>query len=184
MKAKRIFSVREKVLMAVLAVLVIFAAYYFFVDQPVRETIASSEEQVELYEMQSSLLSAKIAKLRQMKEELEELKKNGEPAELPQYDNLPVVINFLDTVLSTKKNYRLSLSDPSFNENIARRNATVSFTASSYKDACAAVQTIQNCPFMCKVDTVSIIPSKQSVTEDRSLSVSINMVFYESLTLN
>ena len=181
MKAKRVFSVREKVLMLVLAVLVIFAFYYFFVDQPVKETIANAESEVEMYEMQSSVMSAKITKLKAMKEELEELKKNGEPAEIPQYDNLPVVINFLDTVLSTKKNYRLSLSDPSLGEEIARRNASVSFTASSYLEVCKAVDTIQHCPFMCKLGNVSIVPSKNSVTDAGSLSVSINITFYEKL---
>lgn len=181
MKQSRVFSVREKVLLVILALLVIGAAYYFFVQQPVSETLSSAKDEIELYELNSTVLSAKIAQARAMSKELEELKKNGEPAEVPAYDNLPTVITFLDTVLSTKQNYKLSLSDPSFDNGIARRGASVSFTASSYKDACNAIEILQNCPFMCKVDNVSISPSSKPIMEDTNLSVGINLVFYESV---
>ena len=181
MKFNRVFSRREKILMIILVLLVIVALYYYLVDMPVRETLATADEEISLYDMQSTVLQAKLDRYKAMKAELDELKKKGEPTPVPQYDNLPSVITFLDTVLSTKKDYKLSLADPSFTENIARRNASVSFTASSYADACKAVETLQNCPFMCKVDNVSMTPKTSSVTDDKSISVSISIVFYEKV---
>jgi len=177
----KVFSFRIKTLVLVLALVIVAAVYYFMVQIPVNNTIAACEDEIAVCEMETMILQSKAIKFNNMKSELEELKKSGNLAELPAYDNLHALINFIDTIVGNKSEYNLSLEDPYLDEKIARRNAVISFVASSYNDACDSIKRLENSPYLCKIDGVSLTPIKDSLNGDSAVKVSMNVVFYEAV---
>lgn len=179
----RVFSKREKALLVILALLILVALYYFFVQRPVTETLETADSQIENLKIQGDVLEARAIKMNNMKKEIEQLKASGNAVDIPEYDNLATVITFLNTVLSGKEDYVATFAEPTLGgDNIARRSVQISFTAPSYESAKAAVEALQNCPFLCRVDGVQMAPANNaSLTNSKSVATSVTIVFYETL---
>lgn len=186
-------SRREKFLLLILALLVIGSGYYFFVHQPVTDALARCAQESDSLQTEISILTAKKQRQDEMQKELDEIKAQGNPPIVPDYDNLDKAIAFLNSVLDTTLNYRLSVSSvqkASDNSNIVRRSMSLSFDCPNYLQAKRAIRMLQESPYCCRLGAASITRSTAKVTKtpvksasimEGPVQVGLNMTFFEHI---
>ena len=183
---KKEFSLRERVLLIILAVLLLAALYIFLVHQPVVNGIENAEAQITETEMNNQILQGKVMKYNQMKDELEQIKSGSNVQELPDYDNLPAVISFLNSVLGNATDYQMTLgtSFPKEGETgIVRRTAQVSFKCDNYDAAKRSVQKLEECSFIDRVSNLVVSPSDKKQTDVMTypVDVALTITFFERI---
>ena len=139
---KKQLTVREKVLMVILAVLLLVCAYYYAFYTPVVQKIASANEEILYLEEQNLLLDAQVEKMNMMKSELEAIQSGqmGAVKELPAYDNSQNVMNSLSFILQSASQYNVSFASVEEEESTVRRGIKLSYDCNSY-DAAKSILT-------------------------------------------
>ena len=177
MKAE--MTVREKVMMGILGVLVLFCVYYFVFLVPTTEKIASYKEDTLLLEDQIILADAKVVKMQQMEDELEEILANGQGdlKELPAYDNSYYVMNSLSGILEKSVQYNISFSNVETEGNTVRRNITLDYDCSSYNNAKTILENIYHGDYRCVFKDLYITCNEKDGAE--SYHVSVDVTYFE-----
>lgn len=189
MSLSKQFTRREKVLMTVLALLMVGAAYFFAVHQPVEaslEQIAARRDEAGLEVM---VLEAKQARLDEMRRELEEILAQPNAPETPKYDNLQQLMVFLNAIMGPATDYSLSFQNVEAPEEgqIVRRVVDMSFTCTDYGAARAAVEHLRDCPFRCQIGALTMAPAGAGQDAPAAgltggaVQVSLSITFFESL---
>ncbi len=140
---KRIISIRE---LALLGVLIILAAYYFVVQGPVaKETDELASQRVQL-ENQITEAQLKTASMNKMQEELDQIyaESDGSPQVLSDYSNNRVLLQELNVILNMADEFDVSFGDVSFNDNVMRREITISLTTQTREAAQFIVNSIES----------------------------------------
>ena len=187
MNLSKQFSLREKILLLILAILALLAAYYFAVHRPVTETIEKCAIESDELNTEITILSAKKQKKDDMLLELEQIKASGDTAVVPDYDNLDRIVAFLNNVLSNTENYSLSVSGVVKAEDssgIVRRSMVLKFTCPDYNSAKEAINKLQNSSFCCRLGAMTF--SRSGEQSSRSIlegpvAVTINITFFEHI---
>ena len=192
MNLSKQLTLREKILLCILALLILGATYFFAVHQPVvtgLEELAIAQQEAEDANL---ILQAKEQKLNQMRAELEEILAQPFAAQTQQYDNLQKIMIFLNTTLSATQEYNLSFQPLTMPEdsNVVRRVIDMNFSCSSYEQARALLETLRTCEYRCQLGNASISPStSDQVADVNSLAnllkgpvqVQVTVTFYEAL---
>ena len=191
MKLSKQFTRREKVLLIILALLLLFAVYFLAVHRPVTEALDRIQAESETVSADLMVLEAKQQRMEQMQKELDEILAQPNVAEIPTYDNLQQVMNFLNTVLHSANEYSLSFQSLQQQEDnsILRRAMQMTFVTLSYKEARDMISQLQNCPYRCQLSDFSIAPatadgqSRDTVAAllDGPVQVSLTVTFFEKL---
>lgn len=191
MKLSKQFTRREKVLLIILALLLLFAVYFLAVHRPVTEALDRIQAESETVSADLMVLEAKQQRIEQMQKELDEILAQPNVAEIPTYDNLQQVMNFLNTVLHSANEYSLSFQSLQQQEDnsILRRAMQMTFVTLSYKEARDMISQLQNCPYRCQLSDFSIAPatadgqSRDTVAAllDGPVQVSLTVTFFEKL---
>ena len=191
MKLSKQFTRREKVLLVILALLLLFAVYFLAVHRPVTEALDRIQAESETVSADLMVLEAKQQRMEQMQKELDEILAQPNVAEIPTYDNLQQVMNFLNTVLHSANEYSLSFQSLQQQEDnsILRRAMQMTFVTLSYKEARDMISQLQNCPYRCQLSDFSIAPatadgqSRDTVAAllDGPVQVSLTVTFFEKL---
>ena len=174
------FSTREKVLLVVLALIVVFIAWFMLVYQNTTSQITSLE--AEIATTRSSILvdESRVSQLQAMKASIEEHKAAGdEPAFVPEYDNLQPLMSELNSIMTMTENYAISFDNISDRSgDYVQRGVRIDYSCGSYDQAEAVVYALANGTFPCSIDTVSITESTSS--SSGSTSASVHVTFFES----
>lgn len=172
MKLYRNFSLREKILLGVLILLILAALYYFAVQLPVSDGLQKAQAMIEETELNNTILQSKAQKLQKMKSELTQIKESGNAAVVPEYDNLYNEISFLNKTLEKATNFQLNFDDLKMDEdsNVIRRTGRMEFTCNSYADAKEIVCNLENCPYLCRVSSL-VISVSEDYQKDKSLDI-------------
>lgn len=183
---KKSLSMREKILLAAVALLLLVAVYVLAVAMPVNNGISSAQTQIEDTQMNIDLLTAKAMKRKAMLDELEVLKASDDIQEVPAYDNLPNVIKFHNSVLGNATDYQMkmnSVSAPAEGDGIVRRTAQLSFKCNSYSEARAAIQKLEGSNFIDRVTNLVISPvdSTENDVMNAPVEVAASITFFERL---
>ena len=185
----RALSRREKLLVAVLALLVVALAYYLLVYQPVLEQVASA--QLKQRETQSSmeLERLKTVRLEQMRRQLEELRQDGVQtlAPMARYDNAQNVMAELAVILSAASDYDLSFSPVVIDGALVRRSIGMNFGCAGYADARAILEQLYACRYRCAIGDFTVTaqtPAGETAESQSALSLSpvrvnLTVTFYE-----
>ena len=191
MKLSKQFTRREKVLLIILALLLLFAVYFLAVHRPVTEALDRIQAESETVSADLMVLEAKQQHMEQMQKELDEILAQPNVAEIPTYDNLQQVMNFLNTVLHSANEYSLSFQSLQQQEDnsILRRAMQMTFVTLSYKEARDMISQLQNCPYRCQLSDFSIAPatadgqSRDTVAAllDGPVQVTLTVTFFEKL---
>ena len=192
MKLSKQFTRREKVLLIILALLLLFAVYFLAVHRPVTEALDRIRTESETISSDLVVLEAKHQRMEQMQKELDEILAQPNVAEIPTYDNLQQVMDFLNTVLRSASEYCLSFQNLSQPEDgsILRRTTQMAFVSPSYKKAQDMVTHLQNCPYRCQLSDISIAPATAdgqsqdtaAALTDGPVEVSVTVTFFEKLS--
>ena len=189
MKLTKEFTRREKVLLVILALVLLFAVYFLAVHRPVTEGLDRIQMESETVSADLMVLEAKQQRMEQMQAELDEILAQPNVAEIPDYDNLQQVMVFLNTVLSSASEYTLNfqgLQQPD-DGGILRRTMQMTFVSTSYDVAKSMIEYLQNCPYRCQLSDFSIVPAGTNAQSagnnaallDGPVQVSMTVTFYE-----
>lgn len=202
MKLSRGFSGKEKFLLAVFVLIIIGAAYFYLVDQPVRSRIANAQARQEELQTELTISSAKVDKLKKMKEELEQAQTSGKMSStyMPSYNNVKYEITFLNDILSATKDYTVSFANVSRSGDQIRRSVALSYTTATYEDARAIIAAIcesenrvliTNIRMDSKEKDLMLLPETKTTTTangavttttiENNISTSMTIIFYETM---
>ncbi len=174
---KRIISIRE---LALLAVLIVLAAYYFVVQGPVaKQTAELNTSSIELQnEINAAMQQAVV--MNRMQSELESIysDEGGVRHLLSDYSNNKVLLQELNVVLNAADEFDASFGDVSFSDNIMRREISISFTTQTRGAAESIVSAIESSINAYLITGFSCSDSGSNGTWHSSL----NLVNYEFVT--
>ena len=174
---KKTISIRE---LALLGVLIILAAYYFVVQGPVaKETDELTQNRITL-QSQIDEGNIKLAAMQKMQNELDSIyaEAGGAPQTLADYSNNKVLLNELNTILNMADKFDVSFGDVSFENNIMRREISISFETQSKDAAEFIAEAIESSKY------AYLITGFSTTVNDSSgiWSSSMSLVNYEFVT--
>lgn len=174
---RRKLTVREWVLLGVLALLVGVSGYVMLFYMPVTAQRDSALGEAEVCQLELEAVQLRLEEKRRMERELEEIfSQSEEPLGLAPYDNLQPVMMELHTILNGAEDYSLSFGTVDTEEPIVRRSISLSYTAGSYAAAREILQRLHDSAYRCMLDSVSVSVGQEG---DGLVSVDSTIVFFE-----
>ncbi len=174
---RRKLTVREWVLLGVLALLVGVSGYVMLFYMPVTAQRDSALGEAEVCQLELEAVQLRLEEKRRMERELEEIfSQPEEPLGLAPYDNLQPVMMELHTILNGAEDYSLSFGTVDTEEPIVRRSISLSYTAGSYAAAREILQRLHDSAYRCMLDSVSVSVGQEG---DGLISVDSTIVFFE-----
>lgn len=174
---KRSLTVREWVLLALLAVVAAVSAYVMLFYMPVSTQRSADREETALCQTQIEAAQLRVSEKQRMEQELEALfAREPSPRSLAAYDNLQAVMLELHSILEDTIDYSLSFGTVDTSQSIVRREISVSFTTADYAAAKAVLQRLHGSPYRCMLNdiTVSLGQTIESLT-----AVNGSVVYFE-----
>ena len=183
----RDFTKREKVLIAVLIIILAALCYYWFVDIPVRDGIAQAKSKKESLQLELNAVNQKIADLEQMESELEELGNSGLGGYMGSYNNSKEELAELNDVLSETDEYAITFAELTREGDLVRRGFSIQFTTNGYDNAKKIIIALENSKNRCRIGDLACEPDT-NVEGDVDLKnwkgkilVSATATFYETM---
>ena len=174
------FSKREKVLLAILAVVILAIVWFVFVFQRTTAESAAIDSQIADAKSEIALESAKVTQIAAISRTIEERKNAGvQPTTLPDYDNMTALMAELDRVLAGTGSYAISFDelDTTSSAGYALRGAEISFECGSYDQAKAVTESLVHGPFSCSVDQLDLNTGSGS----SGVSVTLHIIYFERM---
>lgn len=165
---KKGMSIREKVLLCILAILAMIMVYYYAFYIPTQDEIAQYKEEYTLVDDSIILADAKAIKLSQMKAELEAIK-GGETEvtkELPAYDNRQNLMVQLSNILAKSQNYNITFGAVSADGKTMTRSISLDYSCESYEAAKAILMEIYNGEYPCTFHNLYLTNGGSSISVD------------------
>ena len=174
----RDFTLKEKILLLILCILLLGLAYYQFVDQPVRSAIQTANAEREIMETELTAVQAKLMKLEQMKNELDALPSNV--SIMGSYNNSKAEMAMLNDILEATDQYSISFTDVTREGDQICRNFTLQFTTENYSTMEKVLTELVNGKYRCLLSDVHCA-SKSGDVRQGQVSVSATATFYETM---
>ncbi|MBR5341374.1 MAG: hypothetical protein IK151_05560 [Erysipelotrichaceae bacterium] len=176
------FSVREKVLLVLCAVIGLGIFYYEIAYKSFKNSLEAYD--ISNIQNETVILQAQVSNKRMMEQYLID-HKNDTYGELALYNNLSKEISELSMIFDGIDNLSISWSDPTLLNTTVRRNANVSFTTVGYQKVVDLVKAIHNCKYRCLISDLSISTNRDEVLDDNSdVKVNIVITFFETIDDN
>lgn len=175
----RDFTMREKILLLALAVLIIGIGYYKFIDEPVRSTIANAKAEEANLQVELEAVQAKVAALKKMEFQLENMTSSDKDY-MPSYNNRKAEIKQLNDILQSAQSYSVTFDSITREGNQIRRNFTLQFTTNRYTSAESILDRLEDGPYRCKLTEV-LCTSESGNVHNGEISVSAVATFYETV---
>ncbi len=174
---KRQLTVREKLLLGLLAVTALVSGYLMLFYNPMLQKRDRMRAEIETCQSQLELAQIRVAEKQRMERELKELfEKAPPPRSLAPYDNSQAVMLELHGILSAAEDYSLAFSTVEAEESIVRRSISLTFTSASYDGAKGILQQLHDSMYRCLLSELTINIGSGSRS---SVSVSSTIVFFE-----
>ena len=169
----RNFSTKEKLLIALLAIILIGLVYYKLVYKNIQTALANANAEASTLQSELEMAQIKEAQINQMKNDMTTLSKSPK---MGSYNNSKLETAFLHTVLSGISDYSISFSDVTRNGNQIRRNFTLQYRVPDYDTACDIMKQLTHGEYRCLINDVSC-----SVGDNGATSISLSGTFYETM---
>lgn len=179
MTLSRDFSLREKILLLFLAIVLVVIAYYWFVDQPVRGAISKAHAQRDALETELTTARVRVEELRARQAELNEIMDNGSVSVMESYNNSKKELKFLNDVLSDTLRYSITFSDVTRDGDQIRRGFSLTFTAVNYDSVKEILKELTDCEYRCMLGDVQC--SGLGSEQDSRVTISATATFYETM---
>lgn len=174
----RDFSLKEKILMALLAIILIGLGYYYFIDQPVRRELASCAAEKVALQTELTTLQQKQANLQKMQAELDAILARDDVSRMSSYNASKEEIKLLNDVLSQTNNYSISFANVSRDGDQIRRSFSLQFEADGYKTMAKIIADLAKSTQRCMV---ADIQCKQGEYSNGQFNVGATAMFYETM---
>lgn len=173
----RVFSTREKVLLVILAVLVLCIGYFKLILEPINDGVAAYQAEAAAEQDEILQNSALLAKMRQMRTELETLHASAEAKPLPAFDNSDRLLVELHATLGRANDYTLTFGTVAPLDGsayIMRRPLSLTFKTDTYAQARAILDALHDSDTINQISDLSVI-----FQNDDTLSVSLTIAYFE-----
>mgnify|MGYP002624356463 CR=1 FL=1 len=177
------FTFREKVLMAILGLLIAGLVYYIAVDTPVRNGIRSAETQSEALQVQIAAVQAKLDETQRMEKEIKKRLKEGDQiSRMPGYNAENKEVQVLHDTLGNTLDYYIGVDQVTREGDQIRRFFSLQYRADSYQSAIEVMRRLEQSPIRCLIDDVAVNPAGESKSiNDGEVQVSCTATFYETM---
>ena len=171
---KKQLTPREKVLMAILAVLMVVCVYYYAFQSPTTARILSLTMDSAAIDDQILIVDEQVARMNEMKAELDAIAAGemGVVKEIPAYDNGSNVMDELSQILLSADTYTVNFSSVEEEENTIRRHISLSYTCANYETAKSILTQIHGSDYRNLIQNVSMEVSAE-------YHVSVDITYYE-----
>lgn len=168
---------RTKVLLILLIALLLAVCYYYAVQIPVSDRIQTAQEAGASALDEITIDTLKAEKMKKMQDVIDSAAQNSSSkAEIPVYDNLEQVMIQLDSILKTTIDYSLTFDQLTINDHLVYRPIKMSFTCAGYSAAKAILESLNNCPYRCTLDDISVSTVSSSDSDLLSSDITVNLM--------
>ena len=171
----RKLSLRERVLLVLLAILAVVSGYVLLFYLPTTQRMESLHAQIAQAQELEAQLGARLATQQQMEQELEQLSAQGAQAPyMPAYDNLQAVMVELNTILASCQEYSISFQGEQGEDPVFYRRVSIPFTCGSYEQAREILQKLHDSALRGLLGDLQL-----SQQENGTVTVSATITFFE-----
>ena len=175
------FSLKEKLILLALALLLLIGLYYFAVDQPVRKALENAETSRLDLESENELLQAKLTQLKNMENELDGIQEKNLASAMPSYNASKAEIALLNDILKDKATeYNVSFDEVTRQGDQIRRPFTMTYLADNYETAREILGELSDSQIRCVVSEIDFHSVEEDLL-DGQVSVSLNACFFETM---
>ena len=176
----RDFTLKEKILLLVLSLILVGLAYFQFIDRPVRQELAVAEAEKEALQLELDAVMIKIAQLQKMQEELNDLSEKDSLSVMESYNNSKAEIKLLNDILADTTQYSIAFANVTRTGDQIRRDFTLQFVTSDYKAACQVIEELGNSHYRCLIGNIACSAESGDVTMG-PVTVNATATFYETM---
>ena len=172
----RDFTRTEKILIAVLALILLALAYYQFVDKNVREAVANAESEAQMLQTELDAVQIKLNTALQIKNNMDQLEAEGKLSWMGSYNNSKEEVAFLNGILAGTLKYSVAFAEITRSGDQIRRSFTLEYQTPDYLSAQEIIVKLQESRNRCLVGDV-----KCTVDNDGYVTVRQSATFYETM---
>lgn len=165
------FSLKEKLLLAALALILVALFYYQFVDKTVREAIVNAESDAQMYQTELTAAEKRLGELRQIQSNMDALEAEGKLTWMGSYNNEKAEVKFLNDILANTLQYSIKINPVTRKGNQIRRSFTLQYKTPNYASAqditarlCQGENRCLVGDVKCSIDTSGIVTINESAT--------------------
>ena len=171
----RDFSIREKILLIALCVVVLALMYYYFIDSPVRSGLQQAANEKSELETEQTVALTRLSQLNAMMDELD-----TDDSYMYSYNNINAELDLLNDLLSRADTFSLSIDDVTRDGDQIRRPILLQFTTDDYATAADILQQLAASEYRCLIGDISMTSDTGDVAGS-AVSVSAEVTFYETM---
>lgn len=175
----RDFTLKEKILLLILCLILLAFTYYQFVDRPVRLAISNAEAERAALEDELVAVQLKLGKLRNMQEEMDSIAADEKVSVMGSYNNSKAEIDMLNDVLEAADRYSISFSNVTRTGDQIRRNFSLQFSTNDYDMVTKILTELVSGENRCLLSDIRC--SSDGNVLDGKISVSVTATFYETM---
>lgn len=172
----RDFTNTEKILIAVLALVLIGLVYYQFVQRPVSEATNKYNNEAQNLEIEIDAAQQRAAKLNNLQNTLDELEAKGKLSYMGSYNNSKPEVRFLNDLLADTLTYSIDFSSVTRKGDQIRRSFKLKYQTGGFRKARDILVNLQQGENRCLVSDVKCGISTSGLT-----TVEANATFYETM---
>lgn len=175
---KNQMTIREKVMLCILIILLVCAGYYYLFYVPMKEDTEVYKQEYATLDETLIVAEAKTTKMAKMKAELEALKQSSteEIKPLPAYDNRQNLMSQLSNILAKTQHYNITFGNVSGDGTTISREITLNYSCGSYEAAKQILLEIYDGEYPCVFGTLHL--------SNEGATVSIQITYFEYGKLN
>ena len=182
MKAlSRDFTAKEKLLLLLLGLILVGLAYYQFVDRPVREALDIAHAEAESLTAELQTVEAKLARMRRMRSEMEDVTAGGTASEMGSYNNSKAEIAILNDILQDAQEYTITFANVTRDGDQIRRNFTLQFTTDSYETMEYMLSALSESHYRCLIGDLRCTATRGRDVLEGNISVGGTATFFETM---
>ena len=171
----RNFSTKEKILIAVLGVMLLGLVYYKFVYSTISNALTNTKAEAQSLQSELDVAKVRAAKIKKMENEMSGFKTTGAVSKMGSYNYSKPETIFLNSVLSNASDYSISFDEVTRDGDQIRRNFSLQYKTSSYAAAEEIMKALTNGEYRCLISDVSCS------VDNGITSVSLVGTFYETM---
>jgi len=172
----REFTAKEKILIAVLAIGLLFLVYYRFVYLNINTALTNANAEAQSLQTELDVANTRIDQAEKMRQELSGIGSTGVLAKMGSYNNSKMETAFLNTVLANVSDYSVTFDDVTRDGDLIRRNFTLRYVTPGYSAAESVMKELENGEYRCLVSDVDCEVDANGVT-----TVTLIGTFYETM---
>lgn len=183
----RDFTLREKILILILLVILVALCYYQFVHVPVSDGLEKAAAHKADLETELQAVNERIALFEKMQKELDGITTDGTLKAMPSYNNGKNVTKLLNDVLGNL-GYNIRLTSVKRTNDLVRRQISLQFDAPDFESVSAVFSGLTGSEYRCLLSDVQFARDAyaynaltQVDTGNRMIRVVATVTFYETM---